>query len=200
MRSKIRLLAGLSLALSTPCVNAKPVIFVPTADEGYAWWAKPLIIRPMLKAVGGVSVEAINAWRTANRGIREPEALCYLESVVIDGVVSPQRQTQLEINSTLSENPDSFDAIFSHRGIERFFVRVVAFETCGNESRSGTGILVTDEKGLFKSFIENDFLFTRLHKRDDGGLNVFGCYACGDVSELRYNPDGGEFYLKWIGH
>jgi len=59
--------------------SAKPVIFVPTADDAYAWWAKPLTIRPLAKAVGGVSVDAINSWRLEHRGMREPDSLCYLE-------------------------------------------------------------------------------------------------------------------------
>ena len=76
----------------------------------------------------------------------------------------------------------------------------MVYETCGEKPEKGTGILITDENGIFKSYIENDFLFTRLFKRDDGVINVFGCFACGDVNELKYNSDDGEFYLKWVGH
>ena len=196
----VSLLAGFILFGAASDSMAKPVIFVPTTDDAYAWWAKPLTIRPLSKAVGGVSVDSINSWLAEHRGLREPVSLCYLEAVDGDAIVSPVRETQKEIDKTIAENPNSFQQTFVSHANSRFLIRVVAFETCGEEPRSGTGILITDASGLFKSFIENEFFFTRLSKRDDGLINVFGCYACGDVNELRYNPDGDEFYLKWIGH
>jgi hypothetical protein len=29
---------------------------------------------------------------------------------------------------------------------------------------------------------------------------VFGCFACGDVSELLYDSENERFYQQWIGH
>lgn len=43
-------------------------------------------------------------------------------------------------------------------------------------------------------------MYTRIYKRDDGVINVFGCYSCGDVSELLFDSENNRFYQRWIGH
>ena len=179
--------------------SANPVIFVPESD-GYAWWSREHVIRPTAKSVLGVSVETVNVWLASKRGMRDPEKLCFVEAVSDGGVVSPKRTTQLEIDATLKEFPSSFYQAYTTKTGSKFHVRVVVFETCGSEPRAGTALLITDSNGLFASFLESDFQFTRLFSTNDGKLNVFGCFNCGDVSQLNFNPENGDFYLKWVGH
>lgn len=188
-----------ALLLQTTQLFAKPVIFIPES-EGFAWWAREIVIRPMAKSVQGVTVESINAWLTAKAGMRSPEMLCYLEGLSDDSIVSSKRETQIEIERTLAENPNSFHQIYINRTGEKFHVRVAAFETCGSMPRSRTGLIITNEKEILVSFVESEFYFTRLLLRQDGKINVFACFSCGDVSELNFNPEGPDFYLRWIGH
>ena len=127
------------------------------------------------------------------------KSVCLVDFVTVAGVVSADRATQKEIDETFNEFPQSF-AVNYRAGLDEFAVRVVAYEACGKDPDAGTAILITDKSGALRSFDIGEFVFTRLFKRDDGKINVFGCFACGDVSDLNYDVGNQQFYYKWVGH
>lgn len=190
-------IAMLAIALLASPSLARPVLFIPK-PSGFAWWAQEFTIRPMGKEVLGISVREINGLLSGSSGMRSAMEICFVDVVRDDSIQSSDRATQEEIDATLAEHPGSFSSFYRISNGTTFRVFVVAFEECGGEA--GTGILIVDEGNRLRGFIPSEFLFTRILKRDDGVLNIFGCYACGDVAELRFDPEASQFYLRWVGH
>ncbi len=192
------LAASATFALCWSAVTeARPSIFVPD-QSGYAWWSRELIIRPMATAVGRVGISAINA-QIAARSAVTPQQICFVEAVLPGDIVSAHRGTQQEIDETLREFPNSFSATYTRRSGRSFNVQVVAYQMCGAPG-GATALLITNADGSLHSFLSQEFDFTRIFRRPDGKINVFGCFACGDVSELLYDSENDRFYQQWTGH
>lgn len=177
--------------------ESRPSIFVPN-DAGYAWWARELVLRPMTTAVGRVGISDINAHLAARSAVT-PQRICFVEAVLPGDILSADRATQQEIDATLRQFPNSFTATYTARSGRSFNVQVVTYEVCG-ASGGATALLITNADGSLHSFHDQEFLFTRISKRPDGKINVFGCFECGDVSELLYDAENDRFYTQWIGH
>jgi hypothetical protein len=152
----------------------------------------------MATAVGTVGIAAINA-QLATRSAVTPPKVCFVEAVLPGDILSAHRGTQKEIDDTLREFPNSFSATYTARSGRSFNVQVVSYEVCGANG-GATALLISNADGSLHSFVDQEFAFTRISKRPDGKINVFGCFACGDVSELLYDSENERFYQQWIGH
>lgn len=195
-RSFVSVSAALSLCWST-LADSRPSIFVPD-QTGYAWWSREVVIRPLATTVGRVGVAAINAYLADQSAVTQAK-VCFLDSVLPGDILSVHRATQLEIDETLREFPNSFSATYTTRAGRIFNVQVVAYQLC-DAAGGATALLITNPDGSLQSFLPQEFDFTRILKRPDGRLNVYACFACGDVSELLYDGDNERFYQRWIGH
>lgn len=111
-----RPLFAISAAFSlcwTAAAEARPSIFVPD-QTGYAWWSRESVIRPMATSVGRVGVATINAHLAAKSAVT-PSEICFIERIAPGDIVSPHRGTQLEIDETLREFPNSFSSTYTAR-------------------------------------------------------------------------------------
>lgn len=189
-------IAACSISLNS-VAEARPSIFVPE-QAGYSWWARELIIRPMAKTVRKVSIAAINAHLAAKSAVT-PQKICFVEDVQRSDVLSVHRDTQKEIDETLAEFPQSFSGAYVAKSGKNFDVQVVTYQVC-DAARGASALVITNADGSLHTFLTQEFDFTRIFKRADGKINVFGCFACGDVSELLYDSENDRFYQNWIGH
>ena len=193
------LIALLLGTLATPTsAQTRPIVYVPK-ESGMAWWVRELELRPTTVSVSGISVEQINLAGKARAGMRPWNPICRVGAVTNAGIASIDRETQREIDATLAEYPASFINQFISGGTT-FTIRVVAFETCESEPETGFALLISDAAGKLRAFDKQPSAFTRIFKRDDGKINVFGCFTCGEVSELVYDAGNDRFYYEWIGH
>ena len=199
------IVAACALALSLPTAAlAQATGFVPRG-AGFAWWTSELSFLPLGRADGGISVEDVDGWINANRGMRTESRTCFMSFVRDDGIVAPDRETHDEIRSKLAENPGSFATWFEPAKGHRFLARVGVFEECADENAAGEplrymAVVVTDEDGKVRDFDALDWNFLRLQLNDQGRLAVFGCYHCGEVRELAWDQGNDRFYYNWVGH
>lgn len=153
----------------------------------------------MASRVDAVTVEQVNTYFDKHRGMAVARKVCAMEAVTNDGVVSSDLVTQRQINETLTEYPHSFSDVIKPSQSQTFQVRVVYLSDCDDATVTSPALLIT-RSGVLHSMMVQESPFTRIYKRDDGKLNVFSCYECGDFSELSYDVGRDRFYLEYIGH
>ncbi|MHA6724090.1 hypothetical protein [Sphingomonas sp. RS2018] len=175
-----------------------PAVMVVPARAGYAWWAREPVFKPASTAIGPITLAQIDAVIAAKSPAGRAMRICQVDLLRAGAIASADRQTQREIDATLAKHPSAFAQPF-RSGPFFFVVRVVVYRTCGI-GQTGTALLITDRDGALAGFEMQDFAFTWLYLRDDGGLNVLACFECGDISELGYDSDRRRFYQTWIGH
>lgn len=182
----------------------RATVFVPV-KSGYAWHTRDLQFLPHDKSDGGVTVAAVDQWVNKHRGMRTAGRTCYLNFARGDEIVSHDRETDSEIKADLAEFPRSFAEWYEPEPGIKFTVRVAVFESCREPTSSDEplrymAVVITDQKGAIRNVDALDWNFIRLFKRDDGKINVFGCFACGEVRELLWDKFNDRFYYEWIGH
>ncbi|MYM00359.1 hypothetical protein GR702_21720 [Novosphingobium sp. FGD1] len=190
------------LLLSSPALSQATVL-VP-ADEGFAWEVRDLKFAPRKTSDQGVSVARINTWIAEHAGMKQVSKICFMDFVQNDEIYSFDVKTQKDINADLNEYKNSFSQTFSPDATTTFLVRVGAFQLC-DPSDNGTavtfmGVVVTDSFGEVRLFDPMTWNFSRLFKRDDGIVNILGCFSCGDVKELAWDKFKNRFYFIDIGH
>lgn len=195
-----RLSAALMIAATASPVFARTVLFVPGEDKGFAWYARKLIARPMGDRVDRITLADINAKLESRRGMSTAFKACAVDAVTNDGIASSDVATQREIDTQLIENPRSFSDSIEPVGGRRFQVRVVYVAACDQPDDVRSALLITDFAGRLHSMDLQDEPFIRIFKRDDGKLNVFTCFECGDMSEMNYDSARDRFYYEYIGH
>lgn len=199
----VRLLASL-LVLELPnSALGQATVLVPD-QSGYAWEVRELTFAPRKASDQGVSVASINTWNAAHAGMKQVKNICYMDFVQNDEIYSPFSETQKDISADLSQYPHSFATTYSPDPATKFLVRVGAFQICepSSEGKSTTfmALVVTDEVGKVLFFDPTEWNLVRLFKRDDGVVNVLGCFACGEVRELAWDRSANRFYFVDIGH
>jgi hypothetical protein len=195
-----------------PTASAQSSATIYVDGDQTSSWEGRLKLVPNLKKDGGVSVDAVNAFirdRLSRRAVSSPLTtfvpICLMNFARPQDIVSSDRKTQVEIRANLQEYPRSFAETYEAE-TEKFLLRVGIFEDCkASEKKDDVpatfmALVITDQQGTIRDFDALDWNFIRLFKRNDGKVNVSGCFACGEVREVSYNPAAKEFYYKWIGH
>ena len=189
---------------SSTAAFAQATIFVrPTS--GYAWWTQGPAFLPQSKADGGITVKGIDDWINANRGMKLKSSTCFMSFVQDEQVVSPDRATHNDIRARLARYPNSFDQYFEGAPGHVFRVRVGVFEACQppdttTEPLRYMAVVVTDSQNRVREFDALHWHFIRLFKNSDGKINAWGCYECGEVTQLNWDSGNDKFYWEWIGH
>lgn len=204
MRHFICGLMAAAMAIASSPTFGRATIFVPK-KSGYAWHTRDLQFLPFDQSDGGITVAAIDDWINKHRGMRAADRTCYMNFVRGDEIVSPDRETDSEIKADLAEFPRSFAERYEPEPGVRFTVRIGVFESCRDSSFSEDpvrymAVVITDQHGAVRNIDALDWNFIRLFKRDDGKINVFGCFACGEARELLWDKFNDRFYYEWIGH
>jgi hypothetical protein len=199
----------ISLALTLCCAVTFPLhaggtIFVQK-EAPYAWHGGKLSFIPKQKADGGITIAQIDAWVDQNSGMRTTTKTCFMDFVRNDEILGIDRATQDDIDETLKTYPNSFDLVYQPEKETQFRVRIGVFEACEdpknkNKPYSYMALVVTDPSNAIKKFDPLDWDFLRLAKDQDGKINIFGCFNCGDVRELIWDKFNGKFYYEWVGH
>ena len=203
MRKLAVLFAAVLMSLPLP-VLARATVFVPK-QSGFAWEVRELSFMPRDASDEGISIEKINLWLDANRGMKSQSKLCYMNFVENEDIVSQDRETEQEIAKDLKQHPASFRQIYEPEPGVRFLVRVGVFSFCDDpksaeEPISFMAAVITNESGVVKNFDALQWNLIRLFKRPDGKINALGCFACGEVQELLWDKFNDRFYYNWIGH
>ena len=186
-------------------VYAQATVVVP-ADEGYAWEVRDFDMFPRKKVDDGVSVAQINAWLSAHRGMKSIYSVCFLDFLQNDEVTSTDDDTRKEIAKDLSEYPNSFALDWNAGPNANFLVRVAALQNCPSSEPSMMNaasflvLIITDRGGGIKHINATQWSFIRLFARDDGHINILGCFACGEVAELAWDSVADRIYQIDIGH
>jgi len=157
-------------------------------------------IRPMSKAIDGISVDAINAYRSA-QGL-SPDKFCYVDSVDRDSYVATDRPTQLEINKTLAEQDhDPFQSTFTTPDSRSFTAKVGVFEECDGAKRGAILIVYeTATKKIANTLEWEDVPFRFLWPGKPPALLMQGqCFECGDANVLYYDAGRKRFYWEYEG-
>lgn len=205
MRIAYRYLTAFAAAMLVPATaQAQATVFVPSG-AGFAWWTSELSFLPLSKSDEGISVEDVDRWLNANRGMRVESKTCFMSFVREPQIVAPDRETHNEIRAKLAENPGSFAKWFEPAPGHRFLVRIGVFEDCEEHGSAAEplrymAVIVTDEAGRIRDFDALDWNFMRLHQDDRGRLSVYGCFNCGEVRELAWDQGNDRFYYVWTGH
>jgi hypothetical protein len=200
----IRDLLTTALALLLFCAPAQlyagATVFVPEDADEAAWEVRTLAFIPKKKSDGGVSIEQVNLYLAKNRGMRVETQICFMDFARVGDIVSSNRKTQIEIDTNLAEYPNSFAEFYEPEPGRKFLARVGIFQECDERGTAFMALVVTDQMGSIREFDALTWNFIRLFKRDDGKINVFGCFACGEIQELAWDKLNDRFYYVWNGH
>jgi hypothetical protein len=160
----------------------------------------PPVIRPMSKTIDGISIEAINAFRST-QGF-DAEKFCYVEAIGRDSYVAIDRATQLEIDKTLAaQDHDPFTRTFTTPDGRSFTARVGVYERCSDGTKGAILIIYeTATKAIADSREWEDVPFRFLWPWKAPGLLMQGqCFFCGDTNVLYYDVGRKKFYWEYEG-
>lgn len=188
-----------------PPALGQATVVVP-GGAGYSWAIRDLSLFPRKKADAGVSVTQVNAWLNAHRGMKSAYSVCLMDFVQNDEIASLDDATQAEIAQDLKEYPSSFAQVWTVEPDITFTVRVAAFRECSSQTPNSASpmsflaLVITDSQNQIRFVDATEWSFIRIFRRDDGKLNILGCFACGEVRELAWDRGGDRFYFVDIGH
>lgn len=197
--------AALSLALlagSSVSAYGQGTIFVPAEHPGTMWWNSKFEILVDSKSDAGIDVAAINAFLSANRGMREVDEVCYIGFINDRTVLSPSRAVNAEIQAKLKEYPGTFDQTWDAAPGHRLRVRIAALENCKtSEFGPFLAVVITDESGKVIDVDAQEWSFLRLYKNSTSNeLLVLGCFDCGELVQAFYDAARNRVYYEWAGH
>jgi hypothetical protein len=179
---------------------AAPAVFV-SPKQGHAWWTTQPIVRPMMKSIDGIPLAALNSFRKNVEVMAQD--LCYAEDVKRTTYVGLTRETQAEIDETLSSlKGDPFRQIVTTPDGRRYIARAAIGEECDTKTPVGMVIIYDAQTRVITDLqtYEND-PFNFLWPADGPALlGLSGCFECGDSNSLYYDVTRRKFYWEYDGH
>lgn len=166
------------------------------------WLSEKVVARPTAKGMLGLSLKHFNDFRRESDDTALPDSgdYCFLEAMRKDALVSPDRETQESIDFMFGHVPDAGFDLVAKNGVQLtvgIYQRCQPSEPSGNKAGS---LLVASKDGKLLWMAEYEALPIYLVPSRGKELAAFGsCLACGDVTELYYDPANQQFYTKFVG-
>lgn len=193
---RLPLLVFVALGFSSAALS-RPVVFVSN-KVGNAWWATKPLARPMGKVVDGVSVAALNEYRSANETL--PDEICFAEALEKDSIVGLDRETQQAIDETLaSHKGNPFHRSSTTPDGKQFTVRAAVYQACGGAVGGAILVIGADRKIKHATFHDDDLLTFLWPAESPALVGASGCFECGDWSSLYYDVTRKRFYWEYEG-
>ena len=177
--------------------SADPFVFVVDNKRSvnYAWWIKPVEVRPKGTSVSGLSLKEINQARSDSFS-----EWCYADAFTRKSFSSPFESVRTQIDETMwDKNLPGFKASGAFTGVNFQDAVVGNYEDCNGHR--GAFILISDRTQPKKVVYVREwsdwkgFIWLKKDANDDS-LRVGSCLYCGDWSELSYDIKRKRFY--WI--